>query len=150
MSKLKTQLYSLCLHYVEQRIETAQKAITEAQDAANDETKSSAGDKYETGRAMAQLEIEKNASQLAEAGKLKNTLALINPAIRTDFVQIGSLVLTNQGNFYLSISAGQFKIEDQVYFAISAASPIGLKLIGLKSKDQFSFNNKTYQIQEIL
>jgi sortase (surface protein transpeptidase) len=59
LNALKTRLHSLCVSYVGQRIETAQRAIAIAQASANEETKSSAGDKYETGRAMAQLEIEK-------------------------------------------------------------------------------------------
>ena len=150
MSSLKTQLYSFCLHFVAQRIETAQNAIAIAQASANEETKSSAGDKYETGRAMAQLEIEKNSAQLAEAMKLKTALSQINPEQTTSVIQVGSLVLTTNGNFYLSISAGQSKIEDKIYFAISPASPIGSKLLGLKANDQFSFNNKTYQITEVL
>jgi hypothetical protein len=54
---------------VHQRIASAEEAIRMAQESANQEGKSSAGDKYETGRAMAQLEIEKASGQLAEANK---------------------------------------------------------------------------------
>lgn len=83
------------------------KAIEHAQLAANEETKSSAGDKYETGRAMMQLEIEKQSVQLAEAMKLKHVLSQINPEKTTETIQSGSLVFTDQGNFYISISAGK-------------------------------------------
>ena len=64
--------------YVHERIAATQEAIYTAQLSANEETKSSAGDKYETGRAMAQLEIEKNTAQLAEALKLKQMLKQIS------------------------------------------------------------------------
>jgi len=146
---LKVKLHSLCQAYVEQRIDTAQKAIAASQASANEESKSSAGDKYETGRAMAQLEIEKNSVQLAEAQKLKVALSQIKLDQPTDTVQSGSLVITNQGNFYIMISAGQFTIDSISYFCISPASPIGSKLISLKAKEQFSFNNKTYQIEKV-
>lgn len=149
MIPIKVKLHSLCQAYIEQRIDTAQKAIAIAQASANEETKSSAGDKYETGRAMAQLEIEKNSAQLAEALKLKVTLSQIKPYHPSTAVQSGSLVITNQGNFYISISAGQFTVDNANYFCISPASPIGSKLMGLKPNDQFAFNSKTYQIEKV-
>ena len=150
MLQIKTLLHSLCLAYINQRIDTAQKAIEIAQASANEETKSSAGDKYETGRAMMQLEIEKNSVQLAEAMKLKKALTDINPEKETITIQPGSAVITNQGNFYISISAGQLKVNDQIYFAISPVSPIGAKLIGLKEGDQIAFNNKEYRIVKVI
>lgn len=146
---LKQHLHSLCLDYVTKRIESIQNAIVTAQNSANEETKSSAGDKYETGRAMMQLEIEKNTVQLAEAMKLKHALDDINPAKQTTAVQPGSLVLTGQHNYYLSISAGQLLVDGKMYFAISPASPIGTQLRGLKAGDTFIFNTKTVCIEHV-
>lgn len=125
-------------------------AILDAQRSANEETKSSAGDKYETGRAMAQLEIEKSMYQLAEVKKLKQTLEQMVRDRQTLSIQMGSVVLTNQGNFYVAISAGPFTILGKVYFAISPASPIGQKLMGLKAEDSFNLNAKAFKIQEII
>jgi hypothetical protein len=68
---IKIKLYQYCVEFIDKRIAGAREAIQIAQDSANEETKSSAGDKYETGRAMAQLEIEKNTTQLEEALKQK-------------------------------------------------------------------------------
>ena len=48
MSELKQKLYQECLNYVQRSIDAAQQGINEAQQAAKDDTKSSAGDKYET------------------------------------------------------------------------------------------------------
>ena len=135
--------------YVDERIKAAQEAIQVAQQSANEETKSSAGDKYETGRAMAQLEIEKNGVQLAEALRLKQTLEQIQPDLETKTVRVGSLVITSQGNFYIAISAGQFIIDDKVYFVISPASPIGQKLLGLHVEQGFSFNKKEFLVLKV-
>jgi hypothetical protein len=146
---IKEQLFKLCVQYVDQRITTAKDAIRTAQTSANDETKSSAGDKYETGRAMMQLEIEKNTVQLNEALKLKQFLDKIDPLRKTEKIQNGSIVITNQESFYIAISAGQLKIDDLVYFAIAPTSPLGAKLIGLKAGSAFAFNNKNYQIKEV-
>src|SRR5690606_34304897 len=98
---IKPALYRLCEEYVDKRIASCRDAIIEAQAAANEETKSSSGDKYETGRAMMQLEIEKNGEQLAQSVKLKSMLTRINPDMRTASVQPGSLVLTDRGAFYI-------------------------------------------------
>jgi transcription elongation GreA/GreB family factor len=149
LTSLKQQLHSRCLTYIEERIKAAQEAIHIAQQSANEETKSSAGDKYETGRAMAQLEIEKNGVQLAEALRLKQTLEQIQPDLETKIARLGSIVITNQGNFYLAISAGQFIIDDKVYFVISPASPIGQKLMGLHVEQGFSFNKKDFSVLKI-
>jgi len=149
VSSIKQQLHTLCLVYVEERIKGANEAIQFAQASANEETKSSAGDKYETGRAMAQLEIEKNSAQLAEARKLKQLLFQLDPTKTTETIQAGSLVITSQGRFYISIPAGQYTIEGEIYFAVSPSSPIAQKLLGLKADDQFMFNKKEFVVEEV-
>lgn len=146
MTDLKRKLYQHCIDFLDKRIEAAREAIRVAQESANDETKSSAGDKYETGRAMMQLEIEKNATQLEEALKQKKILDSINIELQPVKIQNGSLVFTDQGNFFLGISVGLVVIEDKSFAVVSAQSPIGSRLIGLKSGDSFSFGNKTYKV----
>ena len=150
MINTKDQLYQLCLTYIDERINTAQFAIQEAQAASREETKSSAGDKYETARAMAQLEIEKCMAQCAEADQLKGTLVALANKKPSEKVQAGSLVITDRGNFYLSIPAGQFEIENQSYFSISVNSPLGSKLVGLKAGEDLNFRDKRYRIERIL
>jgi transcription elongation GreA/GreB family factor len=147
---IKQQLHALCLAYIEERIQGANQAIKFAQDSANEETKSSSGDKYETGRAMAQLEIEKINTQLNEAKKLKQNLIQLENAIVTERVQPGGLVITNQGKFYISIPAGQFIIDGEIYFAISPSSPIAQELLYLTIGDRLTFNKKEFIIQQIL
>jgi len=146
MSDLKQQVYTLCQHYIRQRIQTIQQAMDEAQASANEETKSSAGDKYETGRAMMQLELEKNAAQLAEANKLQFTLNQLDPHKVSTGVQVGSLVTTSIGLFYISISAGPLKVDNKTIFAVSAVSPVGMKLMGLHQGDTFQQQGKLCSI----
>lgn len=147
--KLKQLLYDRCIVYVKQRVETAQQAIHIAQTSANEETKSSAGDKYETGRAMMQLEVERNTHQLTEALKLNQALEQINPELETSIIQPGSLVMTNHGNFYIAISIGQLTVEGTHYFVISPMSPLGTKLMNGTAGASFAFNGKNYTIKEV-
>jgi hypothetical protein len=78
MTNLKKDLYTLCVNYAKTRIETAKQAIDDAQQSANEETKSSAGDKYETGREMMQQETDRNQAQLNEANKLLIALLFVS------------------------------------------------------------------------
>jgi len=149
MATIKEQLYTKFVLIAQQRVTDLELIIKEAQHAANNETKSSAGDKHETGRAMAQLETEKLTKQLGEALKLTELLHKINPQEKHQLIGLGSLVITNNGNFFIGASLGKIEYEEQIYFAISAVSPIGKILATKKEKETFSFNNRTYTISSI-
>jgi len=69
ISSEKIALYDLCADFIETKRQTIQHTIVEIQHSLTSETKSSAGDKHETGRAMLQLEREKIGNQLAEIDK---------------------------------------------------------------------------------
>lgn len=149
MSSLKHQLHALCLQTILDRITRTQGDIQHVQLAANEETKSSAGDKYETGRAMAQLEIEKSSAQLAESLKLKQQLEKISPDQFSTTIQTGSLVHTNHGNFYIAVSIGQLVMNGEPYFIISPVSPLAKQLLGLKLHTSFHFQGRNFTIQQI-
>ena len=148
--QIKLQLYNKCVDYTEQRLNNIQSAIDAANESGNDETKSSAGDKHETGRAMMQLEQEKNAKQLVETLELKKLLDRINPNQNSQTTALGSLVITNKEKFYISISAGKIVIDSEIYFAVSPTSPIAIRLIGLKANQEMNFNGSVYSIKQIL
>ncbi len=149
MNGIKAELFKQCMDYVQNCINTAQQAINDAIESANDDTKSSAGDKYETGREMMQQEIDRNRKQLEEAKRQKLYLEQVEHHNQYDIVQTGSLVTTNFGKFYIAISRGQIQVEGENYFAISAISPLGMKLMRQKTGYEFDFNGKTFRIEAI-
>ena len=61
---LKETLLSKCHEFIDERHQRIQRTIDEIKVSLQSETKSSAGDKHETGRAMLQLEREKAGQQL--------------------------------------------------------------------------------------
>ena len=146
MTAIKQELYLLCEAFVQNRIDAINHAIASSQQAANEETKSSAGDKYETGRAMMQQETDQNRTQLSEAGKLQIALKNISTNTTYHTAEPGSLVTTDQGNFYIAISAGALTVNGKTYFAISPASPIGQKIKGQKAGFEFNINGNNYRI----
>jgi hypothetical protein len=147
---IKEKLYNSCKTFVSDRIESIQLAINDAQSAANNETKSTAGDKHDTSRAMMQLEVEQKSKQLGEAKKLQEVLSKFGPESGTGIAGLGSLVKTTAANYYISISAGKLEIDGEMLFAISAASPIGQQLINKTKGDSFQFNGKNIDILEVL
>ncbi len=148
-STLKQKLYQECLNYVQRSIDAAQQGINEAQQAAKDDTKSSAGDKYETGREMAQQESNRNMAQLHQANKLKVQLNQV-PVTPSNNVDNGSIVITDAGNFYIGISAGTIQVDDINYVAISLVSPIGQKMKGLTAGEGFNLNGKNYTVKQVI
>ena len=149
MSSIKVKLHDRCVQQVNQRISHIEEAMRNAQASANEETKSSAGDKYETGRAMMHLEKEKLSSQLQEVSKMKMALDQINPEKKQVSVELGSLVLTSAAKYFIAVSLGQIKIDGEAYFAISPASPIGRSMFGKVKGEAFEFAGKQVQILEI-
>ena len=79
---LKEELYKACKEHIEKREETITKTIRSHQNSLQSETKSSAGDKHETGRAMLQLEMEKAGQQLSEVDQMKTCLLYTSPSPR--------------------------------------------------------------------
>lgn len=124
--------------------------MEQARQASNDDTKSSAGDKYETTREMMQQEMDRNSKLLYEAGQQKIALQQLENVESAKLVKNGSVVLTSEGNFYISISAGELNVEGQKFFAVSQASPIGKLLIGKSKNESFKFNGKEYLVKDIL
>jgi len=147
---LKEELYKACKEHIEKREETITKTIRSHQNALQSETKSSAGDKHETGRAMLQLEMEKAGQQLSEVDQMKTILSKVDYTTSSNIVHLGSIVKTNKAKYFISISAGQIKIENTIYYAISLASPIGKLLLGKQKGDSFLLHNNTITITEVL
>lgn len=147
--ELKQQLLDMCLAAQNQRIANAQKAMNEAQEAANSEEKSTAGDKYDTSRAMSQNARDMNAKQLDQALNELSTLQQININLTFDKVRPGAVIKTTNGNYFISASLGQLKINNEVYFAVSLTAPIAQAMFGVKKGDSFQFRNTPIKVLEL-
>ena len=149
MEGLKKELYNACVQFIRKREETVHQIITSNQKALISETKSSAGDKHETGRAMLQLEMEKTSQQLEGIYSMKTTLAKLKLDGTTDVVKLGNMVITDQANYFIAISMGEILISEKKYFSVSPGSPIGRLLLGKRVNDVVVFNGKSIKIDAI-
>lgn len=146
----KPAFHAACLAYVQLRLDAARAGMAAAQESSNSETKSSAGDKYETGRAMAQQERDRHAAQLHEAQQLLAALQKLNPELPSDTVRPGALATTSLGLFYLSIGAGKLTTaEGQEFLAVSAGAPVAVALHGRRAGEGIAFNGKEIRVESV-
>lgn len=140
----KIKLISYCLQLTEEKISGLLQLQSELFKALQSETKSSAGDKHETSRAMLQLEQEKLGKQIQEWEINLNTL---NKIQHTESTQpTDSLFITDQGIFFLCCNLGKIQFENHSIYTLSAESPLGKLLRHAGSEKIVTFNKARYVI----
>lgn len=147
--KLKVQLLEACKKQLASRREAVDTILANVAVSLKEETKSSAGDKHETGRAMLQLERENAGKQLSEIEKLEVILNRISSEISEGPVHLGCVVETDSTNYFLSIPSGELHINDKKYYAIGTMSPIGKLLLGKQNGDEVRFRESVLKITTI-
>ena len=125
------------------------KLIDEAKTAVRQDSKSSMGDKYETGREMMALEMRKLMEQLQVNSQLKQVLSELTTNLTSEKIAVGSMIRTSIGIFYLSVSLGKISVEGHSIFALSAVSPLGKLLMNKREGDNLIFNGKTVEITSL-
>lgn len=148
-SEIKVKLFEQCYQFCQERLKIIQSQIEETNKALTTETKSSAGDKHETGRAMLQLEREKLGNQLAELEKQQEILSKIQTDKISINIGLGSVVYTTKSNYFIAISAGKLQVNDDVFFGISIQTPIGKLLLGKTVGCEVEFNNLKFLIDKV-
>ncbi len=74
-----------------------------------------------------------------------STLKVLDHKAQTE-AKLGSVVVTENQAFFISISLGEIKHEGKSYFAISTQSPIYQELNGKKAGDSLTFRGKSTKI----
>jgi transcription elongation GreA/GreB family factor len=146
----KIQLKEKCRSLIQERIDSLRMSMHAAQNAANEETKSSAGDKYETSRAMGHLEKDMYARQLAETGKEMASLMSIDCTVTNKTVQAGNMVLCDDISYFILAGIGKITFNGKLIYVISPNAPVAKLLIGKKAGDIVTIHKNTAQIIEIL
>lgn len=144
----RSEIFNAIETYLTHKINLLQQDITDlAADLAGD-TKSSAGDKFETAREMSQQEISKLTQQVNEQ---KKWLSLTkNYATATNFVQVqaGCIVKTSMGNFVVGLPLG--KIEElPTYYCIGNTAPLSQMLLNKKVGETINFQQQAISIEQI-
>ena len=145
----KIKIHQRCLELVNNGVTEIEKAIADIREAAQGGAKSSAGDKYETTRAMADLEIEKQQNSLHNLLQMRSTLERMDPYQHHDHIAMGSLVETNQGLIYIAAGLGKITVENKDISVISFSAPVVVKLKETPVGGTAVFNGTKYKILSI-
>jgi len=140
--RFKNKLKQHGLVLIGQRITAAKEAIAQAQQAANQEEKSSAGDKYETGRAMGHLQKDMHSRQLSEQAKELATLLGVQVDTLYPVVRSGSFIQCEDLGFFMAAGLGKQIMDGRLILFLSPLAPLARSLEGKKTGDSFSLNGE--------
>ena len=113
--------------------------LEQAVDSRNSDTKSSAGDKFETSREMAQIEIHKIETEISKTQQFIFDL----------FSKVIQFIITDKGAFLISIPFGKLMVNDTAVFCISNTAPITSPLISTTVLDNFDYGGVVYNVIDI-
>jgi transcription elongation GreA/GreB family factor len=146
---LKESIHQVLRKEIKFRIDEIQNILDDLHLSGSRDAKSSAGDKHETGVAMAQLEQEKLRYQIHEFQKMEEIVQKINPSKTNSKINLGSLV-EDKGWFYISVGLGSLTFKDQVIFAINPEAPVAKALIAKEKGDSIHLNGVESEIIQVL
>lgn len=149
MGHSKNILKEQCISVVQARIDVLLASIASAQAAANEETKSSVGDKYETARAMNQLEKDMLSRQLAENQRELAAMVAIDCTGEHRVIGPGSMVRCAGASFFILGGLGKVKAGDDVIMVISPNAPLARTFMGKAMGDMIMFNGKEIEVLDV-
>ncbi|HLU87083.1 MAG TPA: hypothetical protein VKZ44_04955 [Taishania sp.] len=144
----KTAVVSGISEYLIKKINQLNHEIDQLRIDISSDSKSTAGDKHETSRAMAQLEMEKIGKQIQDYQKQHQwLLQMTNSDDKTEScIKIGSLIQLSNSWYLLGIGLGKIELSNGSIFCISAQSPIGQQLLNKQIGDEIFLQDITLSI----
>jgi len=146
----KEKIIRFAIDILDSRIALSQKELDELKESMAAETKSSAGDKFETSREMMNQQKDKLLHHISELSKQKIILNSINVEDKKEQISLGAYAETSQGNFMISCSLGKVDVEGHIVMFISIASPLFQEMKNKVVDESFEFRNRKYEIRKIL
>lgn len=146
----KSKIHEACMIKLQGQLDELTAAIAKVQESVVGEQNSTAGNKFETARAMGQEELDRLNRQLNNAIKEMTLLSNISPSKECDSGQLGAYIETTRKKMYLSIGLGKIEIGKEVIFAISSVSPIGQELMGKEAGAKITFAGKSEKIVSVI
>jgi transcription elongation GreA/GreB family factor len=147
---IKSELFKKYKILLQDKIDIYQDLIDSLTNDAQNDAKSSAGDKHETTLSKLHIEQEKIGQKLKEALAQYQILTKIEAHQKNNTSAVlGSLVVTNHLKVLIATALPKIVVNDEAYFAISPKSPLGECLLGQVKGYAFQLNQVSYQIEAI-
>jgi hypothetical protein len=145
----KSELHAACMVKQHTKLEELQNAKDKIQESIIGEENSTAGNKFETARAMGQEDLDRLNQTITIALRELTILSNISPDKACDSGQLGALITTSKKLMYLSVGLGKIEIGKDTVFAISTSSPIGQQLMGMEAGGELVFGGKKEKVLSV-
>ncbi|WP_267740185.1 GreA/GreB family elongation factor [Myroides injenensis] len=143
---LKKKLKEICLERLNDKIDAFQSMVDDLSLDAQNDAKSSAGDKHETALSMMHLEQENISSKIKENLEIRDIISRIDAEKVSEKVEFGSVVKINSVMLFFSAALPKINVDEQSVLAVSVDAPIAKELLGKKLNDTFIFNNCEFKV----
>ncbi len=148
--EMKEKIVRLQLQLLQDKIDAFKDMVDGLATDAQNDAKSSAGDKHETSLSMMHLEQEKINSKLADFLNIRERLLKLDITSGTTTIRRGSLVQVNDLWLFISEALPKVEVQGHTVFSLSAQSPLGSALIGKQENDEVEVQAKKYRIYKIV
>jgi hypothetical protein len=145
----KINLYTQCVQKLQEQINDIKDAILKVQESIEGEQGSTAGNKFETARAMGQGELDRLNGQLFKLNLEMNILQQIDAVKPCKSAQLGAIINTEKKSIYLCVGLGKFELNKAIIYAISIQSPLGQAVIGKGVGDEIILGETIEKILSI-
>jgi hypothetical protein len=144
----KTNVIDILTKKLNEQLLELKSSIDNVTESIKGEDKSSAGDKYETSRAMNHIELDRlnelYSTLLKNGSQLNDIPRNVGKAVRR-----GALVKTTTRTLFFCGGMGKVNVEGVDVLTMSMGSPIGQIFLGKSIGDQIIFNNSSEIIEDI-
>lgn len=134
---------------IQEQIEELNREVISIQEEIGKETKSSAGDKFETAREMMNQERQRLEERMAILNDQRRAIELMKDQRASKEIDFGALVSTDRGDFLIGAAIGKVVFEERTVVVLSLNSPLGSAFKGKEKGQTFRFMEKEYTIKEI-
>ena len=152
----RTQIIQACIDRQQAVAATAKQEMDSAQQQSNDYGANV--DRYDSYRTKMMRNRDMYAKQLSNANACIRVLQELLRMAPMHVADHGAIVVTDKQKFFMSVGIGKFLVPyktsattpQEMFFAVSAQTPIYMALKGKRVGESLTFNGVTQVIKEIL
>lgn len=150
MNLNKEEVFKQAILILKTRIQELKEERKAISDGILEDDKSSAGDKFETGREMLTQDLRQVESQITSNSNLLDEIYRVQSVkSQSSNVREGSLIRLDGEYFLIAAAVGKITVNEQGVHLISAASPLAQSVMGKGSGDKVLFKGKENPVELI-
>ena len=146
---MREELIFTYVELIQSKIAQTFQMIYDLSEGAQNDAKSSAGDKHETSLAMMHLEQEKLNRKLEEYYQQIQILNRMKHLLPSLNIKEGSLIETTSYYFVIGVALPQIKFKNKITFGLSLQAPLAQILKEKKRGDTFFLKQNTEYILRV-